>query len=220
MATQTSTHPMYHLIRQYNNNTTTTNVPPNQTPNNNDSNNWVRNLSKALLTQDQEQVLSHGPNFAIVTKEPPIGEYVAQVEKVCQQIKQEEVEELKGEIKSILKKINPPKSNITKEEAKAIQQLKKDADRVILTTDKGVSMVVMETEEYIKKCEELLSQSSYKVLPSDPTTKHKNKLISLLKTIKAEVGGLMTPPIEGFTLQEQEPPNIMVCQKYIRKGYY
>ena len=49
-------------------------------------------------------------------------------------------------------------------------------------------MVVMDKEEYIKKSEELLSQSSYKVLPSDPTTKHKNKLISLLKTIKAEGG--------------------------------
>ena len=108
--------------------------------------------------------------------------------KVCQQLKQGEVEELRGEIKSILKKIYPPKSNITREEAKAIQELKKDTDRIILTIDKGVSMVVMDKEEYIKKSEELLSQASYKVLPSDPTTKHKNKLISLLKTIKAERG--------------------------------
>ena len=38
-----------------------------------------------------------------------------------------------------------------KEEAKAIQELKRDKERVILTADKGVSMVVMDKEEYIKK---------------------------------------------------------------------
>ena len=47
-------------------------------------------------------------------------------------------------------------------------------------------MVVMEKEEYIKKLEELLHQTVHKELTTDPTTKYKNRLISLLKTIKAE----------------------------------
>ena len=47
-------------------------------------------------------------------------------------------------------------------------------------------MVVMDREDHDKKSEELLSQSTYRVPPSDPTTKQKNKLIALLKTIKAE----------------------------------
>ena len=75
-----------------------------------------------------------------------------------------------------------------KEEAKAIQELKRDKERVILTANKGVSMVVMDKEEYIKKSEEPLHQPTYKELPSDPTTKHKNMLISILKTIKSEGG--------------------------------
>ena len=86
-----------------------------------------------------------------------------------------------GEIKLILKNIQPPKPNITKEQAKTIQELKKDKKRIILTADKGVSMVVMDKEEYIKKSEELLHQSAYKELMTDPTTKYKNRLISLLK---------------------------------------
>ena len=49
-------------------------------------------------------------------------------------------------------------------------------------------MVVMDKEEYIRKAEALLSQPSYKSIPTDPTTKYKNKLISLLKTIKTEGG--------------------------------
>ena len=59
---------------------------------------------------------------------------------------------------------------------------------MVLTVDKGVSMVVMDREEYIQKSEELLHQPNYKILQADPTNKYKNKLISLLNSIKAEGG--------------------------------
>ena len=49
-------------------------------------------------------------------------------------------------------------------------------------------MVVVDREEYIQKSEELLQQPNYNILQSNPTTKYKNKLISLLKSIKAEGG--------------------------------
>ena len=81
---------------------------------------WVHNLSKTPLTYVQEKALAHGPNFTVVAKEPPVSEYISQIERVCQQLKQGKVEELRGEIKLILKNIQPPKPNITKEEAKAI----------------------------------------------------------------------------------------------------
>ena len=149
---------------------------------------WVHNLSKTPLTEVQGKVLAHGLNFVIAAKEPPGSEYISQMERVCQQLEQEKVEELRGKIKQIFKKIQPPKPNITKEEAKAIQELKRNKERVILTADKGVSMVVMDKEEYIQKSEELLHQPTYKQLPSDPTTKHKNRLISILKTIQSEGG--------------------------------
>ena len=75
---------------------------------------------------------------------------------------------------------------MTKEERKAITELKKDSTRMILTADKGVSSVVMDTKEYKKKADELLQHPTYKSIPTDPTTRYKNKLINLLKTIKAE----------------------------------
>ena len=103
-------------------------------------------------------------------------------------MKQGKAEELRGETKLILKNIQPSKPNIAKEEAKAIQDLKRDKERIVLTADKGVSMVVMDKEDYIKKSEELIHQPTYKELSSDPTTKHKSRLISLLKTIKSEGG--------------------------------
>ena len=48
--------------------------------------------------------------------------------------------------------------------------------------------MVLDKEEYIQKAKQLLHQSNYKILTSDPTTKHKNKLIGLLKTIKTQGG--------------------------------
>ena len=44
----------------------------------------------------------------------------------------------------------------------------------------------MDKEEYIKKAEELLNQETYKIIPADPTNRQKNKLIQMLKDIKAE----------------------------------
>ena len=160
----------------------------NNNSNNNSNNKWVKNLSRRPLTKAQENILSHGPNYAIVTREPPIGEYVAQIERVCQSLTQGEGEELRAEVKAIMKKTKPPKSNISKEEARAIKELKKDQDRMVLTADKGVSMVVMDREEYERKSKDLLNQPTYRVLPSDPTTKQKNKLIAILKNIKLEGG--------------------------------
>ena len=99
-----------------------------------------------------------------------------------------QVEELRGEIKSILKKRPNNKPNISKEEYWALKQIKNDNTKMVLTADKGVSMVVMDKEEYIHKSEELLQSSIYRILTTDPTTKHKNELISLLKSIKVEGG--------------------------------
>ena len=46
----------------------------------------------------------------------------------------------------------------------------------------------MNKEDYVKKAEELLNQPTYRTISSDPTTKYKNKLINLSKTIKTEGG--------------------------------
>ena len=122
----------------------------------------------------------------MVPKHPPTIEVITLIEKTCQNMVKGEVEELRGEVKAILRKIQPPKSNISLEELKAMDELRKDDTRVILTVDKGVSLVVMNKEEYIKKAEELLLTDTYRMISNDLTNKHQTKLIKLLKTIKAE----------------------------------
>ena len=149
---------------------------------------WVMNLSKIPLMEAQKNLLAHGPNFAITPRSPPIGEYIPAVEQTCQNLAQGEAEELRAEVKAVIKKCQPPKTNITKEEQKALRELKKDTNRVILTADKGTCLVVMDREEYIKKAEDLLKEDTYKIITDDPTNKQKNKLIQLLKKIKSEGG--------------------------------
>ena len=149
---------------------------------------WVINMSKKPLMEAQENLLAYGPNFAIIPRNLPIGEYTAVVEQTCQNMAQGEAEELSAEVKAVLKKIQHPKANITREEQKAMNELKKDTNRVILTADKGTCLVVMDKEEYINKAQDLLKEDTYRVIPDDPTNKQKNKIIQLLKKIKNEGG--------------------------------
>ena len=151
-------------------------------------NTWLKNLSSTPLLKLQTRALAHGPNFAVVPISPPVGEYIVAIEHACNQLQQGKAEELRGEIKSLPKKIQAPKHNITGEERKAIDELRKDKTRMILAMDKGVSIVAMDRDEYNRKAEDILHQPAYRPIPNDPTNKYKAKLISLLKSIKTEGG--------------------------------
>ena len=50
-----------------------------------------------------------------------------------------------------------PKSNITKEERETLHNLKKDSNCIVLTTDKGVLLVIMNKDTYKEKYKTLLS---------------------------------------------------------------
>ena len=49
-------------------------------------------------------------------------------------------------------------------------------------------MVIMDRQHYINKANQLLNQSTYKVITKDPTNTIKNKLINILKSIKTKTG--------------------------------
>ena len=155
-----------------------------------DTKKWVKNLSSTPLTEEQERLLAWGPKFPIRPRHPPVREYVVAVEQACSRLNKGEVDEIMVEVKKALKRActSRPSPNISKKEYQALKELKEDKSRVILTVDKGVSMVIMDRTEYNKKAEELLNTGTYKKISDDPTKKHKNKLISILKNIKAEGG--------------------------------
>ena len=143
---------------------------------------WVINLSSIPLTQQQEDLLSHGPNFAISPKKPPMGEYILNIEKACQSLDTNTAEELRSEVYRVLKKPHHPKPNLKREEFIALKQLKSDKSWMILTADKGVALVVLDTVDYIRKAKDILEDTNtYRVIQTDPTSRLRNKLINMLR---------------------------------------
>ena len=79
---------------------------------------------------------------------------------MCSKSKEKYAVELRGEINAVLRKGKAPKPNLNKEERIALNQLRKDKDRIILTADKGVAMVVLDRENY-NKAMDLVNTPAY-----------------------------------------------------------
>ena len=136
---------------------------------NKNSTQWVVNISSIPLTNAQETLLSHGPNFTIALR-IPYKEYITVIEVACKSFKPPDVEEVRADISWILRQSEPLKPNLTREEWKDIKQLESDKDCIVVTADKGVAVVVMDRNEYIKKMKNLLEDTiTYSPLSMDPT---------------------------------------------------
>ena len=91
----------------------------------------------------------------------------------------------------------------------AIKQLRADKDRIILTADKGVVLVIMERKDYIEKAQQLLQDpNTYKTIPTDPTTKLKTRLITKLKKIKLDTG------MDDITYRRMYPTGAVIPKFY------
>ena len=133
--------------------------------------------------------MAHGPNFAITPKKPPLGEHISNIEKVCQSLDTNTAEELRSEVYRVLRQPHQSKPNLKKEEMVAMKQLKTDKNCMVLTADKGVALVVMDWVDYIKKAKEILEDSNtYRTIQTDPTSRLKNKLVNILRKVKADTG--------------------------------
>ena len=70
-----------------------------------------------------------------------------------------------------------------------MKQLKADKSHMVLTANKDVALVVIDKIDYIKKAKELLQDTStYRTIQGDPISRLKNRLINILKKVKAESG--------------------------------
>ena len=62
-----------------------------------------------------------------------------------------------------------------------MKELKLDTNRLILTADKGVALVVLDKEDYIKKAEDLLEDNTYKKIDKDPTSQAEKQINQHIK---------------------------------------
>ena len=115
---------------------------------------------------------------------------IAAVEAGARQLKEEDAEDLRGRVCGILRRAKPPRDNLTKEQRKALKELKGLEDEVILPADKGNATVVMRREDYSTKMKGMLETSTYRQLGKDPTATQEGRLSRKLKEL--EKGGEIT----------------------------
>ena len=134
---------------------------------------WVINLSKKELTPEENSLLQKGPKFAVTPANIPIKEYMSTTTVATLQageLNGVDCSDLYHDVNRILNTYTTKAihTNITKAEHLALENLRKDKDHIIVTTDKGVALVVMDKTEYITKCEALLQDHSvYQHLSKD-----------------------------------------------------
>ena len=102
---------------------------------------------KHSLIPNPGVLASKGSHFCCSPPNPPNVDYIAAIESVCQKLKDQDTEKLSADINGLLRRVQAPKPNLIK----ALAELKRDKDRLILTGDKGVAMVVLDKENTQKR---------------------------------------------------------------------
>ncbi|XP_072025296.1 uncharacterized protein [Amphiura filiformis] len=112
---------------------------------------WVVNLSKKELTKPQESVLVKGLNFAPSPVKLPYEDYIVATEQACRKLPHNEATLLRSEMAGAMRSSKPPKSNITREERRAINELKNEKSVLVLPADKGKLLLSWRCQSMRKK---------------------------------------------------------------------
>ncbi|BHF83969.1 hypothetical protein SprV_0902711800 [Sparganum proliferum] len=128
----------------------------------------VHNLSSKQLTEDQVKVLQHESSYNTGDAQPV--DFIAALEATLS--KTDTTEDSKNAIRQRVASLiisHRPRRTIPSAEVKAIKELKRDEEIVIVPADKGRATVVLDKSEYVAKAQQLLNDNqSYKVIDSDP----------------------------------------------------
>ena len=136
----------------------------------------VKNLSSRILTNTEEQVLSLGLNYAITPARIPYNNIIAATEATAKQLDHNQARELRQNVSQALKNAKLPERNLNGRMLKAIKDLQRSDNIVILPADKGNATVVMDRTQYVEKMENMLKDQTYRKLKGDPTSKVENKI--------------------------------------------
>ena len=132
-------------------------------------------------------MLGKGLNYAVSVDKIPHEEFIVACEKASWKLPPNDAQNLRAEVAGVLKSAKIPKSNITKEEREALNQLRKDKEIIIMGANKGRSTVITSKTEYEEKVKNMLSDDkTYEKLKADPTAKYKRKLVGSLQRLKEE----------------------------------
>ena len=172
------------------------------------------------LTEGQKCLLAHGPNFAIVPKCPPNGEYIAAVEQACPKLNQEEAHELRVEVRSeeCTEESTTSQSQYQQGRDEGHQGIERGWHQVILTADKGVALVVMDKDDYIKKARRPAEPAYLVAHACWPLHHTEEQANQPTKNIKAE-GVSVKEHTRECTPPGQDALSSMRCPRSTKQGH-
>ena len=156
---------------------------------------WVINLSSKPLSDGEQSILQKGPKFAVSSSKVPITEYITVTKRICDELGENttgkdctEIYQKTKEVLQHFKEKKGPTRNITRQEKEAIKTLREDSSRVVLTADKGVALVVMDKNQYVEKCMDLLNDTKTYQPCKDTTKKLHRDVQESLRKLNREHG--------------------------------
>jgi len=149
-------------------------------------NNKVVNLSDFSFSPSMFSVLSKGLNFALAPKKIPVEDIICDIEFGIKRLPDNIKNTIRQDCAVILRKVNPPKSNLSKEELVALRSLNQNNDIVVLKSDKGWATVILNKADYRNKMlDHLHNSGSYKKLPKNPLKKISRNVVIAIKSCKS-----------------------------------
>ena len=149
-----------------------------------DKSTWVLNLSKHHLTIAEQKTLERGFNFVDCPTKVPKDDIIASVETALRRCKDEQKgEQARATISNLLRTAKTPKRNTSAEEREALRNLRKNEDITIIPADKGNATVILDTEEYEEKANEILGKPPFKRVSRNPTRRNENRVNDGLKRL-------------------------------------
>ena len=85
-----------------------------------------------------------------------------------------------------LRKSQLPQDYLSKQQRKALSDLKNMSDVAILPADKGRATVITNKDEYRSKLTQLIQSGTYRLVKKDPTKTQETKIGRILKNLERE----------------------------------
>ncbi len=85
-----------------------------------------------------------------------------------------------------LRKSQLPQDDLSKQQRKALSELKNMSDVAILPADKGRATVITNKDEYRSKLTQLIQSGTYRLVKKDPTKTQETKIGRILKNLERE----------------------------------
>ncbi|XP_064472450.1 uncharacterized protein LOC135386811 [Ornithodoros turicata] len=131
-------------------------------------------------------LLSKGLDFALAPRAVPKREIIVEIEDRLRHIKDSTgVNLARSRIATILNNVTGSPSDLSKQERSAPRDLRSDKSVIVLPANKGKGTVILDTEDYRPKMQEILDDAAHFVpLKHDPTAKAERSLVGHLRELK------------------------------------